>query len=117
MRRDAAPVASKLSYIAPTSSCYHVLPDNFPTSEFSSPAMILEFFRANRFPGAFKEFSRPVRPGDVFEMRFIEPIMPSQFLLVVDQKDLLTWLEDCETRPLVFMFAASPLALVQLPIA
>lgn len=83
--------------------------------EFSSPAMILEFFRVNRFPSAFQEFSRGVREQDVFEIQFLEPIMPSQFLLVLDQKNLVAWLTAQETRPKVFMFAASPLALVILP--
>lgn len=115
MRRDSAAAPTKLGDIRPTNSEYHLLEEATPFQEFNTPAAILEFYRQNRFPKAYREFSRGVREFDVIEIQFVEPIMPSSFLVVLDQKNLPEWLETVDARLKVFLFRASPLALVALP--
>jgi len=105
---------ARLGDIRPLSEDYHLMRDVFPLKEFTTPALIIPFFMSvSRFSSSVA-FDRPVRALDVFEVQFIEPVLPSNFLAVVPLAQVAELAAHEAIKPQVFVFQALKHALVSI---
>ena len=115
LREQDAGKLNSVHDVLPLSPDYNLMSDAFPLCEFGTPALMLEFFlNGARFANAEKGYNRKVQAYDVLEVNFIEPALPSNFLLVTPTERVQEFAIELGNTPQVFMFKSGKFALVSL---